>query len=65
MAKRAKCDRCRIKWDIRIMDQTPLRLLACPVCGGDVSPIYSPCGYPRVLGEPKLCIRKTTGKESE
>lgn len=52
MAKRAKCDHCQIRWSIRIMDQTPLRLLKCPSCGGPVTPIYSPCNYRLVMGEP-------------
>ena len=58
MAKKGKCDRCRIKWNIRIMDQTPLREMKCPRCGGPVTPIYSPCHYDLVEGEPELNLNK-------
>ena len=34
MAKSAKCGRCGIRWEIRILDQTPLRELRCPECKG-------------------------------
>jgi len=54
MAKRAKCDKCRIRWYIQIKDQTPLRELRCNKCGGPVTPIYSPCDYPLARGEPVL-----------
>lgn len=54
MAKRAKCDRCKVRWVIEVKDQTPLRLLACPRCRGPVSPIYSPCSYRLIDGEPSL-----------
>ena len=54
MAKRGKCDKCRIKWNIRIKDQTPLRELECPQCAGQVTPIYSPCNYHLADGEPNL-----------
>ena len=54
MAKRAKCDKCQIKWNIQIKDQTPLRLLTCNQCGGPVTPIYSPCDYRLARGEPCL-----------
>ena len=57
MAKKAKCDRCQIKWNIQIMDQTPLRELKCPLCGGPVTPIYSPCNYLLTKGEPTLSLR--------
>lgn len=58
MAKKAKCDKCRIKWNIRIMDQTPLRMLDCPRCGGPVTVIRSPCHYQVVKGEPTLSSRR-------
>lgn len=58
MAKKAKCDHCRIRWDIRIKDQSPLHDLRCPRCGGIVTPIYSPCAYRRVPGEPDLNLRR-------
>jgi len=58
MAKKAKCDKCRIRWDIRIMDQTPLRELKCPRCAGPVTPIYFPCNYPLARGEPDLNLSK-------
>ena len=54
MAKKAKCDKCKIKWFINIKDQTPLRMLKCPRCGGSVTEIRSPCHYPVVKGEPSL-----------
>jgi hypothetical protein len=54
VAKRGKCDKCQIKWFISIKDQTPLRLLKCPCCGGPVTEIRSPCRYPLVEGEPNL-----------
>ena len=54
MAKRAKCDKCKIKWYIQIKDQTPLRELKCNKCGGPVTQIYSPCDYPLAPGEPVL-----------
>ena len=54
MAKRAKCDNCKIKWNIQEKDQTPLRQLQCPYCGGPVTQIYSPCRYPLAKGEPIL-----------
>ena len=54
MAKKAKCDKCRIRWHIRIKDQTPLRQLKCPRCASPVTPIYSPCNYPLAKGEPDL-----------
>lgn len=54
MAKQAKCDKCKIKWLIELMDQTPLRLLGCDRCGGPVTVIRSPCDYPVVPGEPAL-----------
>lgn len=54
MAKRAKCDKCKIKWFIQMKDQTPLRLLKCARCGGPVTEIRSPCHYPVVPGEPAL-----------
>jgi len=54
MAKKAKCDRCKIKWFIREKDQTPLRMLRCTRCGGPVSEIRSPCVYKLVSGEPQL-----------
>lgn len=52
MAKRAKCDKCQIKWNILIKDHAPLRILACNQCGGTVTPIYSPCQYTLAPGEP-------------
>ena len=58
MAKKAKCDKCQIKWNIQIKDQTPLRLLACNQCGGPVTPIYSPCNYRLAPGEPTLNQRR-------
>ena len=58
MAKKAKCDKCKIKWYIRIKDQTPLRELKCPQCAGPVTPIYSPCNYRLADGEPNLNQRK-------
>ena len=54
MAKKAKCDKCRINWNILIKDQTPLRELKCTRCGGPVTVIMSPCHYPLVEGEPDL-----------
>lgn len=54
MAKKAKCDKCQIKWHIKVKDQTPLRLLACNQCGGPVTLISSPCNYPLARGEPVL-----------
>jgi len=57
MAKRAKCDKCQIKWNIVIKDQTPLRELKCPRCGGTVTPIYSPCNYTLTQGEPELNLK--------
>ncbi len=54
MAGKAKCDECQIKWFIIIKDQTPLRFLKCPRCGGPVTEIRSPCHYPLVEGEPDL-----------
>ena len=54
MAKRAKCDKCKIMWYIQIKDQTPLRELKCNKCGGPVTQIYSPCDYPLAPGEPVL-----------
>jgi len=54
MAKKAKCDKCKIMWFIRIKDQTPLRMLKCNRCGGPVTPIYSPCDYSLAPGEPVL-----------
>jgi len=54
MAKKAKCDKCKVKWFIREKDQTPLRMLACTKCDGPVSEIRSPCHYTLVPGEPKL-----------
>lgn len=54
MAKKAKCDKCQIRWHIKIKDQTPLRMLKCNMCGGAVTPIYSPCHYPVAPGEPVL-----------
>jgi len=54
MATKAKCDKCRIRWFIRIKDQTPLRELKCPRCGGPVTVIMSPCHYSLVPGEPDL-----------
>jgi len=57
MAKKAKCDRCKIKWFIQEKDQTPLRMLRCTRCGGPVTPIYSPCNYLLTKGEPTLSLR--------
>ncbi|MBU0778401.1 hypothetical protein KKF82_09105 [Patescibacteria group bacterium] len=54
MAKKAMCDKCEIKWDIREKDQTPLHDLECPYCHGPVRRIYSPCRYPLAKGEPIL-----------
>ena len=54
MAKRAKCEKCKIKWNIQEKDQTPLQQLQCPYCGGPVTQIYSPCRYPLAKGEPIL-----------
>ena len=54
MAKKAKCDNCKIKFDIKEKDQTPLRELECPYCHGPVTQIYSPCRYPLAKGEPIL-----------
>ena len=54
MAKKAKCEKCKIKWFIQMKDQTPLRLLKCDRCGGPVTEIRSPCHYPVVGGEPVL-----------
>jgi hypothetical protein len=54
MAKKAKCDKCKVRWVIHIKDQTPLRELACNQCGGPVTPIYSPCYYKMAAGEPTL-----------
>jgi hypothetical protein len=62
MAKWAKCDKCRIKWHIKIKDQTPLRELSCPRCGGPVTHIYSPCHYPLATGEPDL---KSSSEQDE
>ncbi len=54
MAKRAKCDRCQVKWDIKILDQTALKYLKCPRCLGAVTEIRSPCRFTKVEGEPRL-----------
>jgi len=54
VAKKAMCDKCEIKWDIREKDQTPLHDLECPYCHGPVRRIYSPCRYPLAKGEPIL-----------
>ena len=57
MAKKGKCDRCRVFWRIKIMDQTPLKELHCPLCKGPVTPIYSPCdteAYTLAPNEPEL-----------
>jgi len=54
MAKKAKCDACQIKFEIQEKDQTPLRELQCPYCGGPVTQINSPCRYPLAKGEPIL-----------
>ena len=58
MAKRAKCDKCRLRWNIQQKDQTPLRELRCPKCGETVTPIYSPCDYRLAPGEPILSLKK-------
>jgi len=54
MAKKAKCDKCKLKWFIRIKDQTPLRMLTCTKCGGPVTEIRHPCNYRIMPGEPNL-----------
>lgn len=54
MAKKAKYDKCKIKWFIRIKDQTPLKYLKCTECGGSVTEIRSPCNYHIMQGEPNL-----------
>ncbi len=54
MAQKAKCDKCKIKWNITEKDQTPLSELECPYCHGPVTQIYSPCRYPLAKGEPIL-----------
>ena len=41
MAKTARCDKCQSKWDIKVMDQTPLREMRCPYCCGPVKPVSS------------------------
>ena len=57
MAKKAKCDKCGIKWYIKEKDQTPLRELECPYCHGPVTRIYSTCRYPLARGEPSLKVK--------
>ena len=57
MASKAKCDKCQIKWFISIKDQTPLRMLKCPKCGGPVTEIRSPCKYTIAQGEPNLNLK--------
>lgn len=55
MAKKAKCDKCKIKFDIKEKDQTPLDQLECPYCHGPVTRIYSNGDrYFQVKGEPIL-----------
>ena len=54
MATKGKCDRCAIKWTIRVKDQTPLRELECSRCHGPVTAIRSPCPYILMNGEPNL-----------
>ena len=63
MASKGKCDKCKVKWHIRIMDQTPLKEMRCPECHGPVTPIYSTsyrigCDYRLMQGEPQLGSRK-------
>jgi len=57
MAKTARCDKCQIRWDVKIMDQTPLRELRCPYCCGQVKPVRSIGGpgldYKLRQGEPE------------
>jgi hypothetical protein len=54
VAKQAKCDTCKVKFDIKVKDQTPLRDLECPYCHGPVTRVYSNCRYFKVTVEPNL-----------
>jgi hypothetical protein len=63
MAKKAKCDKCKVWWRIEMKDQTPLRELECDRCGGPVTQVRSPCdwrGYSLLKGEPVL--RRSCGQ---
>ena len=63
MAKQAKCDRCKVQWFIKIMDQTPLKDLACSKCGGPVTRVYKQCKYKALAGEPVLRVRRGLSNE--
>jgi Zn finger protein HypA/HybF involved in hydrogenase expression len=54
VAKQAKCDHCKITFDIREKNQTPLDQLECPYCHGPVTRVYPGCRYYRVKSEPVL-----------
>jgi len=66
MAKTARCDKCRIRWDITVKDQTPLREMRCPYCCGPVKPVRSIGGpgleYKLQQGEPEHGL-PTWGRE--
>ncbi len=55
MAKNGVCIKCRVRWDIHLKDQTPLRLLKCPQCGESITLLHSSefC-FRRSPGEPVL-----------
>lgn len=54
MAIRAKCERCHIRWNIKVKGLTPLHLLRCPFCKGPVSRTSHQSRLPLALGEPEL-----------
>ena len=54
MASQAKCEKCQVRFHIVLRDQTPLRLLRCPLCKGPVSRTSHASRLPVALGEPEL-----------
>jgi Zn finger protein HypA/HybF involved in hydrogenase expression len=58
VAKKAKCETCKIKFNIVEKDQTPLCELECPYCHGPVTRIYvNNSDYFLAKGEPILKTR--------